>query len=292
MFRAGMLKILLTTSASNASRSGSPVTAAIGPAGYRWSRVLVSRDGQESRRTSCSGIAASPLPRARPRTSPSPRPRPKRRPNHPSSLPASWLRRRRSRRPATQVHRNGARPPPTSCSRSPPAGRSWRSPPCSHSRGSKKASHRPGPEEGQPPAWPLALPPLGLYALWWIAKPRRGVRALLRCDLVSKARRAEHPLPVFVRRERRRASAFILSANLSWKRGLARRPPTVTISPPFGELANAAIRAVWVSARSFALIGVVPPRAMAPSPGSRQTGRCRAAANLRMVTGSISVSQR
>jgi hypothetical protein len=37
---------------------------------------------------------------------------------------------------------------------------------------------------------------------------------------------------------------------------LPRRPPTVTISPPFGELANAAIRAVWLSARSFALIGV------------------------------------
>jgi hypothetical protein len=33
-------------------------------------------------------------------------------------------------------------------------------------------------EPARPPAWPLALLPLGLYALWWIAKPRRGVRAV------------------------------------------------------------------------------------------------------------------
>jgi hypothetical protein len=33
------------------------------------------------------------------------------------------------------------------------------------------------PEGGQPPAWPLALLPLGLYALWWIVKPRGGLRA-------------------------------------------------------------------------------------------------------------------
>jgi hypothetical protein len=33
------------------------------------------------------------------------------------------------------------------------------------------------PEEGRPPTWPLALLPLGLYPLWWIARPRRGVRA-------------------------------------------------------------------------------------------------------------------
>jgi hypothetical protein len=29
----------------------------------------------------------------------------------------------------------------------------------------------------EPPAWPLALLPFGLYALWWIARPRRAVRA-------------------------------------------------------------------------------------------------------------------
>ena len=33
-------------------------------------------------------------------------------------------------------------------------------------------------EEGRPPAWPLALLPLGLYALWWIGKPRGGLRAV------------------------------------------------------------------------------------------------------------------
>jgi hypothetical protein len=35
------------------------------------------------------------------------------------------------------------------------------------------------PEEGRPPAWPLALLPLGLYALWWIGKARgpQAVRA-------------------------------------------------------------------------------------------------------------------
>src|SRR5262249_32075917 len=31
---------------------------------------------------------------------------------------------------------------------------------------------------GEPPAWPLALLPLGLYPLWWVAKPRRGLRAV------------------------------------------------------------------------------------------------------------------
>jgi hypothetical protein len=34
------------------------------------------------------------------------------------------------------------------------------------------------PEGGQPPAWPLALLPLGLYALWWLATPSRGSRAV------------------------------------------------------------------------------------------------------------------
>ena len=37
---------------------------------------------------------------------------------------------------------------------------------------------QPTSEGGQPPAWPLALLPLGLYALWWIAKPRRGLRSV------------------------------------------------------------------------------------------------------------------
>jgi len=37
---------------------------------------------------------------------------------------------------------------------------------------------QPTSEGGQPPAWPLALLPLGLYVLWWIAKPRRTLRAI------------------------------------------------------------------------------------------------------------------
>jgi hypothetical protein len=60
MFRAGMLKILLTTSASNASRSGSPVTAAIGPAGYRWSRVLVSGTARKAEERAVLGSRHHP----------------------------------------------------------------------------------------------------------------------------------------------------------------------------------------------------------------------------------------
>jgi hypothetical protein len=37
---------------------------------------------------------------------------------------------------------------------------------------------QPTPKGGEPPAWPLALLPLGLYPLWWIAKPRRGLQAV------------------------------------------------------------------------------------------------------------------
>jgi hypothetical protein len=35
---------------------------------------------------------------------------------------------------------------------------------------------QPTPKGGEPPAWPLALLPLGLYALWRIAKPKGGFR--------------------------------------------------------------------------------------------------------------------
>lgn len=47
------------------------------------------------------------------------------------------------------------------------------------------------PEGGQPPAWPLALLPFGLYALWWIAEPRRGLRAV---RAVDRRRVAAHSL--------------------------------------------------------------------------------------------------
>jgi hypothetical protein len=49
---------------------------------------------------------------------------------------------------------------------------------------------QPTPEGGQPPAWPLALLPLGLYALWWIAKPRRGPRAVRAGDAGRVAARS------------------------------------------------------------------------------------------------------
>ena len=45
-------------------------------------------------------------------------------------------------------------------------------------------------EPTQPPAWPLALLPLGLYPLWWIAKPRRGLRAVRAGDAGRVAARS------------------------------------------------------------------------------------------------------
>jgi hypothetical protein len=43
---------------------------------------------------------------------------------------------------------------------------------------------------GEPPAWPLALLPLGLYPLWWIAKLRRGLRAVRAGDAGRVAARS------------------------------------------------------------------------------------------------------
>jgi hypothetical protein len=45
-------------------------------------------------------------------------------------------------------------------------------------------------EPAQPPAWPLALLPLGLYALWWIAKPRRELRTVRAGDAAPVAARS------------------------------------------------------------------------------------------------------
>src|SRR5215471_12451274 len=46
---------------------------------------------------------------------------------------------------------------------------------------------------GEPPAWPLALLPLGLYPLWWIAKPRRALRAVRAGDAGRVAAAQSHP---------------------------------------------------------------------------------------------------
>jgi hypothetical protein len=45
----------------------------------------------------------------------------------------------------------------------------------------------------EPPAWPLALLPLGLYALWWIARPRRVARAVRAEDAGRVAAAQPHP---------------------------------------------------------------------------------------------------
>jgi hypothetical protein len=50
------------------------------------------------------------------------------------------------------------------------------------------------PEEGRRPAWPLALLPFGLYALWWIGKPRRGLRAVRAGDADRVAARSRTSL--------------------------------------------------------------------------------------------------
>jgi hypothetical protein len=42
----------------------------------------------------------------------------------------------------------------------------------------------------EPPAWPLVLLPLGLYALWWIAKSRRALRAVRAGDAGRVAARS------------------------------------------------------------------------------------------------------
>ncbi len=64
-------------------------------------------------------------------------------------------------------------------------------------------------EPAQPPAWPLALLPLGLYPLWWIAKPRRGLRAVRAGDAgrVARSRLHRHDGRDSIR-ERREVSAI------------------------------------------------------------------------------------
>src|SRR5262249_40662536 len=65
-------------------------------------------------------------------------------------------------------------------------------------------------EPAQPPAWPLALLPLGLYPLWWIAKPTRGLRAVRGGDarrVAARSRLHRHNGRDSIR-ERREVSAI------------------------------------------------------------------------------------
>ena len=65
-------------------------------------------------------------------------------------------------------------------------------------------------EPTQLPAWPLALLPLGLYPLWWIAKPRRGLWAVRARDAgrVAARRRLHRHNGRDSIRERREVSAI------------------------------------------------------------------------------------
>ena len=65
-------------------------------------------------------------------------------------------------------------------------------------------------EPARPPAWPLALLPLGFYPLWWIAKPRRGLRAVRTGDAgrVAARRRLHRHNGRDSIRERREVSAI------------------------------------------------------------------------------------
>ena len=65
-------------------------------------------------------------------------------------------------------------------------------------------------EPAQPPAWPLALLPLGFYPLWWIAKPRRGLWAVRAGDagrVAARSRLHRHNGRDSIR-ERREVSAI------------------------------------------------------------------------------------
>jgi hypothetical protein len=61
----------------------------------------------------------------------------------------------------------------------------------------------------EPQAWLLALLPLGLYALWWIARPRRGLRAVRAHHAGRVAAAQPHP-PAPPMQPARTTSLFVL----------------------------------------------------------------------------------
>jgi hypothetical protein len=66
----------------------------------------------------------------------------------------------------------------------------------------------------EPPAWPLALLPLGLYALWWIARPRRVARAV-RAEHAGRVAAAQPhpPAPPMNTGHERATRLFVLPIN-------------------------------------------------------------------------------
>jgi hypothetical protein len=96
-------------------------------------------------------------------------------------------------------------------------------------------------EPAQPPAWPLALLPLGLYPLWWIAKPRRGLRAVRAGDagrVAARSRLHRHNGRDSIR-ERREVSAIgVVRERRSARRDDEQLPPCRQCSTGFDESAT------------------------------------------------------
>src|SRR5215471_9663552 len=93
----------------------------------------------------------------------------------------------------------------------------------------------------QPPAWPLALLPLGLYPLWWIAKPRRGLRAVRAVDagrVAARSRLHRHNGRDSIR-ERREVSAIgVVRERRSARRDDEQLSPCRQCSTGFDESAT------------------------------------------------------
>src|SRR5215467_1227946 len=86
-------------------------------------------------------------------------------------------------------------------------------------------------EPARPPAWPLALLPLGLYPLWWIAKPRRASRAVRAGDAGRVAARSLTRLHRHNGRDGIRERREVSAIAVVRERRSARRVTTKQLSP-------------------------------------------------------------
>jgi hypothetical protein len=86
-------------------------------------------------------------------------------------------------------------------------------------------------EPARPPAWPLALLPLGLYPLWWIAKPRQGSRAVRAGDAGRVAARSLTRLHRHNGRDGIRERREVSAIAVVRERRSARRVTTKQLSP-------------------------------------------------------------